>query len=294
MSKRRDWVNESETADVDDYVEAAAAPTAKITTKKDDWKNAEKVVEYEEVDGVRFRVTKLLRKVTTHRPFSMVDHRASLKRFGLAAAPATGEKLQSYDALQVLELGMIDPVEQKCRDELHRMWGDMGNFSVTVKDARLAHWKEQRNMAKKLAPAETATASAAAEKATAAASSSGEGKGKTWSAAKREQQLAKASAAAAAGGAANETVAKNVVRVSNLADFITEAELSRLFGEENGMPHITKLYVAKDRETGQRRGFAYISYRTEAEGQFVVDRMQKTAFKNTILMVDFGTKQAGK
>lgn len=74
-----------------------------------------------------------------------------------------------------------------------------------------------------------------------------------------------------------------VVRVRNLCD-VTVEELQRLFGPDNNLGRIAKMYLAP-----ADKGMAYISYKSEAEAVQAIQKMDKRKFKNLILSVDHGT-----
>ncbi|CUG93753.1 translation initiation factor 3 subunit G, putative [Bodo saltans] len=260
------------------------SPQGENVPTADPWAKAKLTFEYEEVDGVRFRVTKQVREYKVTRPFTMVDHRTTWKKFG-DAADAANNDLATAEALVVLELGEVDPLEKQCRDEMARMWGDVERMTVTVKDPNLARYAITAQQAKSAAAAAAAQAAAASP----AASPTDDGKAKTWGQAQKDRREGEKTTEVAKDS--SDTLSKKVVRISNLSDFITEPELRRLFGEENGLPAIQRLFVAVDKTTGQRRGFAYITYKSDADGERVVSKMNPTRFKNTVLRVDYGTNK---
>lgn len=256
------------------------------STPQDPWAKAKLIFEFEEVDGVRYRVTKQVREYKVTRPFTMVDHRMTWKPFGDAADPKNSKDQVAPEPLVVLELGDVDPLEKQCRDEVARMWGDVERMSVTVKDPSLARYATTAQQAK----SQAAAVAAAAAASSAAASPTEDGKAKTWGQANKEKREVEKTTTDTSKDS-GEKLAKNVVRISNLSDFITEAELRRLFGEDNGLPMIQRLFIAVDKATDQRRGFAYITYKSDADGVRVVNKMNPTRFKNTVLKVDFGTNK---
>lgn len=263
--------------------DGSSEPQSPVQATQDPWAKSRLVFEFEEQDGVRYRVTKQVREYKVTRPFTMVDHRATWKPFGDSV---NAEKdLFATEATVVLELGEVDPLEKQCRDEVARMWGDVERQTVTVKDPNLARYAATA----KAKAAEDAANAAKAAAASPAASPNTDGKGKTWGQAQKDKRdTAKAVELSKDSG---EKLAKNVVRISNLSDMINEIELRRLFGEENNLPPIQRLFIAVDKETNQRRGFAYITYKSDADGERVVNKMNPTKFKNTVLKVDFGTNK---
>lgn len=240
------------------------------------WANAQTVVEYEVSNGTKYRVTKKVLKEKIMRPISAADLRAKLPKFGEGKNPR--EDLITMDPVVVLELGAVDPLVKACKDDVVRLWGEIETKDVKdrIKDPKLALYQKILAQKKKAAPVVVAAPVAAAAS----------GEAMTWA---QKREMTKAAQNPDVAKDVEKALTKNVVRVSNLSDFISEVELRRLFGTENNLPMIKKIFIAKDKTTGQRRGFAYITYATDNDGITVVNRMRRTAFKNTILTVDFGT-----
>jgi translation initiation factor 3 subunit G len=61
------------------------------------------------------------------------------------------------------------------------------------------------------------------------------------------------------------------LRVTNVSEFADEQELRDLFGRWG---HVTRVFLAKDRETGRAKGFAFISYSDRAEAARACDKME--------------------
>jgi len=60
------------------------------------------------------------------------------------------------------------------------------------------------------------------------------------------------------------------LRVTNVSEYAEEQELRDLFGRWG---HVTRVFLAKDRETGRAKGFAFISYSDRAEAARACDKM---------------------
>ena len=82
-----------------------------------------------------------------------------------------------------------------------------------------------------------------------------------------------------------------MIRISNLVDSISQAEIHRLFGPDNDLGRIERLFLARDAE-GTRKGFGYITYKRAVDAANAIAKMNKRAFKHVILMVDYGTPQS--
>jgi len=74
------------------------------------------------------------------------------------------------------------------------------------------------------------------------------------------------------------------IRVTNISEETNEDDLRELFrhyGKTN------RIYLAKDRQTGRSRGFAFISYTTRQEAQRAIDALNDKGYDNLILHVEF-------
>lgn len=58
--------------------------------------------------------------------------------------------------------------------------------------------------------------------------------------------------------------------VGNMSFKTTEAGLREAFGQFGA---VTDVYVASDRETGRPRGFAFVTFGTEAESKLAAEKM---------------------
>jgi translation initiation factor 3 subunit G len=56
---------------------------------------------------------------------------------------------------------------------------------------------------------------------------------------------------------------------------------------------VTRVFLAKDRETGMAKGFAFVSYADRSDASNACDRMDGYGFKHLILRVEFAKKTEG-
>ena len=77
----------------------------------------------------------------------------------------------------------------------------------------------------------------------------------------------------------------NEIQVSEMAE---EQELRDIF-ERFG--RVTRVFLAKDRETGRAKGFAFISFVDRADAASACDRLDGFGYKHLILKVEFAKKQ---
>jgi translation initiation factor 3 subunit G len=76
----------------------------------------------------------------------------------------------------------------------------------------------------------------------------------------------------------------NTIRVTNISEETTEDDLRDLF---RPFGHTTRVYLAKDRQTGISRGFAFISYTTSEACQNAIEKLNGHGYDNLILHVEF-------
>uniref|UniRef100_A0A7S1Q6D1 RRM domain-containing protein n=1 Tax=Neobodo designis TaxID=312471 RepID=A0A7S1Q6D1_NEODS len=237
---------------------------------------------------------KKLVKRMVERPATMVDVRKrTWKKFGDAAE---GNKdITAKEKPVFLELGNVDPLEKACNDEVLTMLHNSANLRVEVPlTAHLQKLKrELMEKGGKTGAAAAAAATAGSPGASPAGSPTG-GAPMTWA---ERQKMRKNDPKAAAGGPGAAGAApggprkdfeRNTVRVSNLVDTISQAELTRIFGPENGLGQIMRFYQPRFRDGGPKH-FCYISYRTAKEADEAVAKNNRIAFKNVVLLVDYGT-----
>lgn len=73
------------------------------------------------------------------------------------------------------------------------------------------------------------------------------------------------------------------VRVSNLAPEVDEHELRQKFKEHG---YITRTFLATDPETGESKGFAFITYKTKEEADRAIEKLNGEPWHHLILCVE--------
>jgi translation initiation factor 3 subunit G len=113
--------------------------------------------------------------------------------------------------------------------------------------------------------------------------------------------MAAAAAAAAAGGPGSSSAMGfqperrvddlNTIRVTNLSGNTTEADLQELF-EKYG--RISRVYLAKDKETLQSRGFAFVSFVSKDDAARAMNELQGYGYDHLILKLEWARPNAPK
>merc|ERR1712226_998328 len=79
------------------------------------------------------------------------------------------------------------------------------------------------------------------------------------------------------------------LRVTNLSEDCREGDLQDLFGQ---FGRLQRVYLAKDQETYQSRGFAFITYYTKEDAQRAINKLHGHGYDNLILSVQFAKPKA--
>jgi len=91
------------------------------------------------------------------------------------------------------------------------------------------------------------------------------------------------------GGGKYERDDLATLRVTNVSEMAEEQELRDMF-ERFG--RVTRVFLAKDRETGLAKGFAFISFAERTDAAKACEKMDGYGFKHLILRVEFAKKAA--
>jgi len=89
------------------------------------------------------------------------------------------------------------------------------------------------------------------------------------------------------GGGKFERSDESTLRVTNVSEMAEEQELRDMF-ERFG--RVTRVFLAKDRETGLAKGFAFISFQERTDAAKACEKMDGYGFKHLILRVEFAKK----
>ncbi|KAK6509876.1 translation initiation factor eIF3 subunit g [Arthrobotrys musiformis] len=77
------------------------------------------------------------------------------------------------------------------------------------------------------------------------------------------------------------------LRVTNLSEFAEEQDLRDMF-ERFG--RVTRVFLAKDRDTGRAKGFAFVSYQDRLDAQRACEKMDGFGYGHLILKVEFAKR----
>jgi len=77
------------------------------------------------------------------------------------------------------------------------------------------------------------------------------------------------------------------LRVTNVSEYAEEQDLRDMFSR---FGHVQRVFLAKDRETGRAKGFAFISFSDRSDAAKACERMEGYGYNNLILRVEFAKK----
>ncbi|GMI58990.1 hypothetical protein ScalyP_jg11378 [Parmales sp. scaly parma] len=84
---------------------------------------------------------------------------------------------------------------------------------------------------------------------------------------------------------------QNTIRVTNISEDTTEADLQELFSP---FGRISRVYLAKDRKTMTSRGFAFISFVHHEDAAKAMEKLQGFGYDHLILKLEWARPSGGK
>ena len=240
------------------------------------------IMEYVDKAGVTYRVTKKVKEtVTTKWTNRSMQARKNRQKFGKAATnPEADEKtlcMKSVEEIQIesakkihVDLSQKDDAEEKFFEESltitesllkeKKVWTDLNKES---KEVGIGEDDKKETAEATTAPATGAPGKYVPPSLRNAGDGKGKGKGKVG-----EYQ-----------GQQDATL-----RVFNLSDDVKEGDLQDLFGQ---CGRLQRVFLAKDMNTFQSKGFAFITYYNREDAQRAIDRLNGHGYDNLIMKVEW-------
>jgi len=81
--------------------------------------------------------------------------------------------------------------------------------------------------------------------------------------------------------------ANKLLTIHQVSEYAEEDELRELFSRAG---RVTRVFLAKDRETGRAKGFAFVSYADRDDAVRAAEKMDGFGYNNLILRVEFAKK----
>ncbi|KAL4750357.1 hypothetical protein BDW72DRAFT_203993 [Aspergillus terricola var. indicus] len=282
---------EADWADDEEFDDPSALPPQQITTNKDGTKT---VVSYRFNDeGKKVKVTRRIKTTVVREHVNpQVAERRTWAKFGLEKGHAAGP---SFDTTSVGENIVFRPsINWKAQAaEAEKNGGEKGSIKDQLKDKKVKcricsgeHFTARCPFKDTMAPVDEPGAGGAEGGATAgedAAGGLGAGGGSYV-----PPHLRKGAAGGGermAGKYEKDDLA--TLRVTNVSELAEEQELRDLF-ERFG--RVTRVFLARDRETQRAKGFAFISFADRSDAARACDKMDGFGYRHLILRVEFAKR----
>lgn len=280
LGNRADW------ADDEEFDDPSALPAQQVTTNKDGTKT---VVSYRfNDDGKKVKVTRRIKTTVVREHVNpQVAERRGWSKFGLEKGHAAGP---SFDTTSVGENIVFRPsVNWKAQAmEEEKAGGEKGGVKDQLKDKKVKcricsgeHFTARCPFKDTMAPVEEPAGTADADAATAGALGGG-------TASYVPPHLRKgAGAAGEKMGGKYEKDDLATLRVTNVSELAEEQEVRDLF-ERFG--RVTRVFLARDRETQRAKGFAFISFADRSDAARACEKMDGYGYRHLILRVEFAKR----
>ncbi|KAI1006648.1 Eukaryotic translation initiation factor 3 subunit G [Podosphaera aphanis] len=293
MSKtaaRADWADDEDLAD--DRADENLPPTS-TTTNKD---GTQTIISYRLNDeGKKVKATRRIR-FTKHKEVvnPRVAERKQWAKFGLSAKDGPGPDSSTTSIGENIIFRPSTNWRKDVKDEKT----EPGSMKDKLKDKKVKcricigeHFTARCPFKDTMAPVgEDNTGDAAAGATETPEGPGGLGSGKTSYVPPHLRNGASAGGGdRMSGGKYDRDRDDATLRVTNVSEMAEEQELRDMFDR---FGRVTRVFLAKDRETGMAKGFAFISFQERSDAAKACEKMDGYGFKHLILRVEFAKKAA--
>ncbi|KAJ5281692.1 Translation initiation factor 3 subunit G [Penicillium angulare] len=283
LGNRADW------ADDEEFDDPSALPAQQVIANKDGTKT---VISYRfNDDNKKVKVTRRIKSTVVREHVNpQVAERRSWVKFGLEKGHPPGP---TFDTTSVGENIVFRPsINWKAQaKEAEKEGGEKGSMKDQLKDKKVKcricsgeHFTARCPFKDTMAPVEEASGGAGGEADEDKAGGLGAGSSSYVPPHMRGK----------AGGAAGEKMGGRfekddlaTLRVTNVSELAEEQELRDLF-ERFG--RVTRVFLARDRETQRAKGFAFISYADRGDAASACDKLDGFGYRHLILRVEFAKR----
>ncbi|KAL2872414.1 eukaryotic translation initiation factor 3 subunit G-domain-containing protein [Aspergillus lucknowensis] len=283
-NSRADW------ADDEEFDEPSALPAQQVTTNKDGTKT---VTSYRfNDDGKKVKVTRRIKTTVVREHVNpQVAERRTWAKFGLEKGHAAGP---SFDTTSVGENIVFRPsVNWKAQAaEAEKNGGEKGSIKDQLKDKKVKcricsgeHFTARCPFKDTMAPVDEPSAGGEGEGAAGEEAAGGLGAGGGSYVPPHLRKGAAGGGERMAGKYEKDDLA--TLRVTNVSELAEEQELRDLF-ERFG--RVTRVFLARDRETQRAKGFAFISFADRSDAARACDKMDGFGYRHLILRVEFAKR----
>ncbi|KAH6659812.1 eIF-3 RNA-binding subunit [Truncatella angustata] len=292
-TKPRDWADDD---DLDETVATELPPPQTIQNK--DGTKTTITYRFNE-DGQKVKTTRRIRLVT-HREVvnPRVAQRKTWAKFGLSASDKVGPQSDTTSVGENIIFRLSTNWKADTKDEAKNAQEDalkdkLKDKTVKCRICNGEHFTARCPYKDTMAPVGAeGGADVAAGMGDELAATGGAGAGKKGSYVPPALRNGAGGAGERMGGPGGKFGERDdfaTLRVTNVSEMAEEGELRDMF-ERFG--RVTRVFLAKDRETGMAKGFAFISFVDREDAVKACNKMDGYGFKHLILRVEFAKKAA--
>ncbi|KAJ6103725.1 hypothetical protein N7486_003947 [Penicillium sp. IBT 16267x] len=282
LGNRADW------ADDEEFDDPSALPPQQVISNKDGTKT---VISYRfNDDNKKVKVTRRIKTTTVREHVNpQVAERRSWPKFGLEKGHPPGP---TFDTTSVGENMVFRPsINWKAQaKEAEKDGGEKGSMKDQLKDKKVKcricsgeHFTARCPFKDTMAPVEEATGGAGVDADDKEAG--GLGAGKSSYVPPHMRNGGAAGGEKMGGRFEKDDLA--TLRVTNVSELAEEQELRDLF-ERFG--RVTRVFLARDRETQRAKGFAFISYADRGDAASACEKLDGFGYRHLILHVEFAKR----
>ncbi|KAF1939951.1 eukaryotic translation initiation factor-like protein 3 subunit G [Clathrospora elynae] len=278
VAGRTDWAEE------DDEESSTALPQDTVTTNKD---GTETHVMYRiGEDGKKYKTTRRIKRTTIKQIVNpRVAERKSWAKFGQEKDAGAGPQKDTVSIAENISFRPVSNWKASNEDK-----GDDAKKKAELKNAKIKcricqgdHFTTKCPFKDTMAPeGDVAPADMPDDAPGGAGGSLGTGSGGYVP----PHMRGKSGAGEKMGGKFDRDDSATL-RVTNVSEFAEEQDLRDMFSRYG---HVTRVFLAKDRETGRAKGFAFVSYADRTDAVKAAEKMDGFGFGHLILRVEFAKK----
>ena len=281
--RRTDWAEEE-----DDTIDL---PAPQVTKNKD---GSETVVSYRLNDqGQKVKCTRRIRKNVLRTVVNpRVAERKTWDKFGEEKGKARGPQT---DTTSVGENIVFRPStnwkanQQQEQDPIEQKKATLKDTKIKCRICSGEHWTSKCPFKDTMAPEGEAGPPPGADDSVPVDAGAASGLGASGSSYVPPHLRGKAGVTGErmGGGKYQDRDDLATLRVTNVSEYAEEQDLRDMFSR---FGHVQRVFLAKDRETGRAKGFAFISFSDRTDAAKACDKMDGFGYNNLILRVEFAKK----
>jgi translation initiation factor 3 subunit G len=276
-ARTTDWADDNEDEDV------VALPAPQITKNKD---GTETIVSYRIDDsGKKIKTTRRIRKTVIKQVVNpRVAERKHWEKFGEEKGKGAGPQT---DTTSIAENIVFRP-QVNWKSSQAQEQNPIEQKKASLKDTKIKcricsgeHWTSKCPFKDTMAPEGepgAGTGSVGGDDDVGGAGSLGAG-GSSY-VPPHLRGKAGVSGEKMGGGGKYERDDLATLRVTNVSEFAEEQDLRDMFSR---FGHVTRVFLAKDRETGRAKGFAFVSYADRSDAQIACEKMDGCEYSYSLL-----------